>query len=261
MKKKFSAILLSVFVLSIVAVYAIGYRSHLSLSHLPTATPQPSFHLLQADRLRRAYNTDELREASDLIVVAKVMPGKENKLITSSDGEYVVSGHTLTNLQVISTIKGDLDSDTITITEEYFSVPVEGGTLDHWTQQAYLPANENETYLFFLKKYDINLDVFPNMYFPVDLQYGKYVLNSPVNLMSDSAFESLEVLDNVYGHDYPTWYSEIYDTYISEYLGEQTDAVPDTDPSAVPDTDPSANPDTVPSTVPDADTEAPVSSM
>lgn len=252
MKKKFGAILLSVFVLSIADVYAIGYRSHLSLSHLPTATPQPSFHLLQADRLRRAYNTDELREASDLIVVASVLPDKENKLIERNG--LVMHGYTKTNLQVISVLGGQLspNADIISITEEYFYVPNEDGTTDYWTQEAYLPANENETYLFFLKKYDDSRP-FAGMYYPIDLQYGKYVLNPPINLMSDSALDSLEVLDNVYGHDYPTWYSEIYDTYISEYLGEQTDAVPDTDPSAIPDA--------VPSAVPDADTEAPVSSM
>ena len=99
------------------------------------------------------------------------IPGKENKLITADDGT-VVFGYTITQLNVTEVFKGNINEDyPINITEEYYTLSGNGNEV--YTQGNYMPAQESGEYIFFLKAYD-STSPYAGMYFPVDLEYGKY---------------------------------------------------------------------------------------
>ena len=129
------------------------------------------YNILATDRLQLAPTYADLQNVSDIVVKATVIPGKENKLITADDGT-VVFGYTITQLNVTEVFKGDINEDyPINITEEYYTLSGNGNEV--YTQGNYMPAQESGEYIFFLKAYD-STSPYAGMYFPVDLEYGKY---------------------------------------------------------------------------------------
>ena len=128
-------------------------------------------NILATDRLQLAPTYADLQNVSDIVVKATVIPGKENKLITADDGT-VVFGYTITQLNVTEVFKGNINEDyPINITEEYYTLSGNGNEV--YTQGNYMPAQESGEYIFFLKAYD-STSPYAGMYFPVDLEYGKY---------------------------------------------------------------------------------------
>jgi hypothetical protein len=129
------------------------------------------YNILATDRLQLAPTYADLQNVSDIVVKATVIPGKENKLITADDGT-VVFGYTITQLNVTEVFKGNINEDyPINITEEYYTLSGKGNEV--YTQGNYMPAQESGEYIFFLKAYD-STSPYAGMYFPVDLEYGKY---------------------------------------------------------------------------------------
>ena len=129
------------------------------------------YDILATDRLQLAPTYADLQNVSDIVVKATVIPGKENKLITADDGT-VVFGYTITQLNVTEVFKGNINEDyPINITEEYYTLSGNGNEV--YTQGNYMPAQESGEYIFFLKAYD-STSPYAGMYFPVDLEYGKY---------------------------------------------------------------------------------------
>lgn len=129
------------------------------------------YNILATDRLQLAPTYADLQNVSDIVVKATVVPGKENKLITADDGT-VVFGYTITQLNVTEVFKGNINEDyPINITEEYYTLSGNGNEV--YTQGNYMPAQESGEYIFFLKAYD-STSPYAGMYFPVDLEYGKY---------------------------------------------------------------------------------------
>lgn len=129
------------------------------------------YNILATDRLQLAPTYADLQNVSDIVVKATVIPGKENKLITADDGT-VVFGYTITQLNVTEVFKGNINEDyPINITEEYYTLSGNGNEV--YTQGNYMPAQESGEYIFFLKAYD-STSTYAGMYFPVDLEYGKY---------------------------------------------------------------------------------------
>lgn len=129
------------------------------------------YNILATDRLQLAPTYADLQNVSDIVVKATVIPGKENKLITADDGT-VVFGYTITQLNVTEVFKGNINEDyPINITEEYYTLSGNGNEV--YTQGNYMPAQESGEYIFFLKAYD-STSPYSGMYFPVDLEYGKY---------------------------------------------------------------------------------------
>ena len=129
------------------------------------------YNILATDRLQLAPTYADLQNVSDIVVKATVIPGKENKLITADDGT-VVFGYTITQLNVTEVFKGNINEDyPINITEEYYTLSGNGNEV--YTQGNYMPAQESGDYIFFLKAYD-STSPYAGMYFPVDLEYGKY---------------------------------------------------------------------------------------
>lgn len=132
------------------------------------------YNILATDRLQLAPTYADLQNVSDIVVKATVIPGKENKLITADDGT-VVFGYTITQLNVTEVFKGNINEDyPINITEEYYTLSGNGNEV--YTQGNYMPAQESGEYIFFLKAYD-STSPYAGMYFPVDLEYGKYSVN------------------------------------------------------------------------------------
>ena len=129
------------------------------------------YNILATDRLQLAPTYADFQNVSDIVVKATVIPGKENKLITADDGT-VVFGYTITQLNVTEVFKGNINEDyPINITEEYYTLSGNGNEV--YTQGNYMPAQESGEYIFFLKAYD-STSPYAGMYFPVDLEYGKY---------------------------------------------------------------------------------------
>ena len=78
----------------------------------------------------------------------------------------------ITQLNVTEVFKGNINEDyPINITEEYYTLSGKGNEV--YTQGNYMPAQESGEYIFFLKAYD-STSPYAGMYFPVDLEYGKY---------------------------------------------------------------------------------------
>ena len=129
------------------------------------------YNILATDRLQLAPTYADLQNVSDIVVKATVIPGKENKLITADDGTDFF-GYTITQLNVTEEFKGNINEDyPINITEEYYTLSGNGNEV--YTQGNYMPAQESGEYIFFLKAYD-STSPYAGMYFPVDLEYGKY---------------------------------------------------------------------------------------
>lgn len=129
---------------------------------------------MQTSRLQRAATVSELQENSDLIVV--VTPkSQENILSYYSDGN-IAFGYTKTAVVVSEVLKGDVSiDDTIWVTEECYTTD-NGSVL--WTQQGYLPMQIDERYLLFLTRYSDKKTDYAGMYYPTELEYGKYLLGN-----------------------------------------------------------------------------------
>ncbi len=175
---------------------------------------------LLADRTMLAENTTALKSVSDVIAVISINAKGENVLFTDEEDGSVDFGYTKTEATILSLFgESTLNvGDVITITEECYTTDA-GTTL--WTQQGYLPMNTGKTYLVFLKAYDSDSD-YSGMYFPVDLEHGKYIIPDNLSLDTLSTLEqdrsALEVGDETNLTDYAAWYDEIVRSYLNETL-------------------------------------------
>lgn len=162
-------------------------------------------HLI-ADRITLANSPENLQEISDLIVV--ICPqNQENILTYYSDGNVSV-GYTKTTGIVTEVLSGAAaEGDEIIITEECYTTN-SGSKL--WTQQGYLPMKISESYLLFLKAYSAESE-YAGMYFPIDLEYGKYALTgaSPVAASTSYNAEQFEVDTATDLSKYVEWYQAV----------------------------------------------------
>lgn len=169
------------------------------------------YNILAADRLQLAPTYDDLEVASDIIVKATVIPGKENKIIEADDGT-IVFGYTITQLDISEVFKGNaIEGGTITITEEYYTLANNSNII--YTQGNYMPAQENGEYIFFLKAYDES-SPYTGMYFPVDLEYGKYSVNLAGGMVAPASASTSEL--EIISSD--TKYVEFATKVIEDYL-------------------------------------------
>ena len=168
---------------------------------------------IQAYRLLRASTVDELRSVSDLIVVF-TPENQENVLYYFDDG-VVATGHTRTSGVVSEVLKGDVSAgDTIVITEECYTTE-DGSVL--WTQQGYLPMQDGKRYLLFLTRYSEKRTVFAGMYYPTELEYGKYLLREDggTETMTNGMGTADDFEIGPYGdlEKYSSWYGQVAELY------------------------------------------------
>lgn len=166
---------------------------------------QQTVHRLSADRLTQAATVSQLQEVSDLIVVF-TPETQENVLSRYSDGN-VSSGYTRTTGRVSQVLKGQAPEQLV-ITEECY-------TLDDalWTQGGYLPMEKGRPYLLFLTAYPGDSD-YAGMYYPTELELGKYPLTDQPLTASDAAGAW-----QIYSPDgsalsrYQSWYQQVAALY------------------------------------------------
>ena len=172
-------------------------------------------NVVETDRLQLATSVDSLKAISDIIVVAHVDRAGENTLIRAETGD-IISGYTNTTITVDAIFKGNIQIDnSLVVTEECYTTAL--GTI-FWTQQGYMPMQAGTKYILFLKAYPDDSD-FACKYFPIDLEYGKYVipLEFPVNdieALSDNR-EKLEIGETTDLNVYFEWYYSIMSEYFS----------------------------------------------
>ena len=177
----------------------------LSLLLLTACGQRETVYQISADRLTQAATVSQLQEVSDLIVVF-TPETQENVLSRYSDGN-VSSGYTRTTGRVSQVLKGQAPEQ-LFITEECY-------TLDDalWTQGGYLPMEKGRPYLLFLTAYDRD-SVYAGMYFPTELEKGKYPLTDEPLTASDSADAwEVSVIEGDDLHDYQDWYQQITALY------------------------------------------------
>lgn len=165
---------------------------------------QQTVHRLSADRLTQAATVSQLQEVSDLIVVF-TPETQENVLSRYSDGN-VASGYTKTTGQVTQVLKGQAPAQLV-ITEECY-------TADDalWTQGGYLPMETGKPYLLFLTAYDDGSD-YAGMYFPTELERGKYPLGQALTTADSAAQWQVYSLDGDTLSDYQSWYRQVSALY------------------------------------------------
>ena len=160
---------------------------------------------MAADRITQAESVSQLQEVSDLIVVF-TPERQENVLSYFSDGN-VSGGYTRTTGTVSQVLKGE-PPEQLVITEECY---LADNVL--WTQGGYLPMQEGESYLMFLTACDRD-SVYAGMYFPTELEKGKYPLTDEPLTASDSADAwEVSVIEGDDLHDYQDWYQQITALY------------------------------------------------
>lgn len=165
------------------------------------------------ERLRLAWEPEELEEVSDLVVTGQITaPGRTYR----DDAVRYME----TRLIVNEVLRGNaVAGDVIVLTEECYTDNF-GMTL--WTQEGYLPAEVGDCYLFFLKKYDDD-SRYASMCYPVDLEYGKYRIPEDTETFSADLQNAVTAEDRDFfqlGPDgdldkYARWYAYV----MSRFLG------------------------------------------
>ena len=164
---------------------------------------------LFTERSVLAERAENLTDVSDLIIV--FIPEKqENVMLYGNDG-VAAFGYTETTGTVKQVFKGTISNDEeLRITEECFTVD---SVL--WTQGGYLPMQQGKQYLLFLKAYEEDSPAYSGMYYPVDLEYGKYLLDTPsgISAWSMRKTERFEVGNITDIDKYSEWRDYVYKIY------------------------------------------------
>lgn len=169
---------------------------------------------VMADRITLANSVSQLEDLSDLIVL--VTPkAQENVLIKDPVDNNIITGYTKTTVTVLDVIKGNVtEGQDILITEECYTTGLNSVL---WTQQGYLPMEDGDSYLLYLKAYTDDSS-YKGMYFPVDLEYGKYLIpkTSSVSINAgDYRVEQLKVGAETDAKKYGEWYQQVVNSYLS----------------------------------------------
>lgn len=169
---------------------------------------------VMADRVTLANSASQLEELSDLVVLATPKT-QENVLIKDPVDNNVITGYTKTTVTVLDVIKGNVTKgQEILITEECYTTNLNSVL---WTQQGYLPMEDGDSYLLYLKAYT-NDSSYGGMYFPIDLEYGKYVIPKTASLSTTASTFTAEQLQIGVETDitkYGDWYQQVVSSYVS----------------------------------------------
>lgn len=104
--------------------------------------------------------------------------------------------------------------DTIFDTEECYTTD-NGAVL--WTQEGYLPMEIGERYLLFLIRYSDKKTDYAGMYYPTQLEYGKYLLGNQDGITdiqnSAASAEELQIGPGGDLEKYVSWRQEVAALY------------------------------------------------
>ena len=167
---------------------------------------------VMADRITLASSVSQLEELSDLVVL--VTPkSQENVLIKDLVDNNIITGYTKTTATILDVIKGNVsEGQAILITEECYTTSLNSVL---WTQQGYLPMENGDSYLLYLKAYTDDSS-YRGMYFPIDLEYGKYMI-PPISPISTTAStytaEQFQIGTETDVEKYREWYQQVVSSY------------------------------------------------
>lgn len=203
-RKLTKRIMVCVLALSLVVVGGVVY-----ISNGPYTVNQ-----VMADRITLVNSVSQLEELSDLVVL--VTPkAQENVLIKDPVDNNVITGYTKTTATVLDVIKGNVtEGQEVLITEECYTTNLNSVL---WTQQGYLPMEDGDSYLLYLKAYTDDSS-YKGMYFPIDLEYGKYVIpqTAPISTMATTyTAEQLQIGAETDAAKYGEWYQQVVSSYFS----------------------------------------------
>ena len=173
---------------------------------------KPEICQIQGDRLRMATSVNEMLSVSDLIVV--FTPTKQENILSTffSDGDVAI-GYTKTSGEIDEVLYGSrMSGDTISVTEVCYTTD-SGSKL--WTFQGYLPMEIGMKYVLFLKEY-ADSSTYAGMYYPVEVEYGKYLVSSDAALPlynTDNGYEQLQVGAATDLTTYTEWYDTVRKLY------------------------------------------------
>ena len=172
-----------------------------------------SVNQIMADRTALAESPSQLETESDLIVLVSPQTS-ENVLIKDPDDQNIILGYTKTIATILDVVKGDIEQgQKISITEECYTTDFNSVL---WTQEGYLPMKQGNQYLLFLKAYEETSD-YSGMYFPIDLEYGKYLIPQAAlasEVEPSYTAEQLQVGDETDLDNYVEWYQTIVGFYL-----------------------------------------------
>lgn len=183
----------------------------LNISSHEYANSNQEVVIMESDRDIIARTPEELFLNSDLVVVAKVSKEKENILFNDPYDGSVLSGHTVTEVQIKDIFKGSSDNKNVTLVEGYYIVDEV-----MFAYENYMPLTSNDEYLLFLKKAEESY--FSGKYYIIEFDFGNYKVeqdNSKPNSMSMLAFEEQDFFDKRNEALYYEWYNYVM-THINE---------------------------------------------
>ena len=167
---------------------------------------------VMADRITLASSVSQLEELCVLVVL--VTPkSQEYVLITDFVDNNIITGYTKTTATILDVIKGNVsEGQEILITEECYTTSLNSVL---WTQQGYLPMENGDSYLLYLKAYADDSS-YRGMYFPIDLEYGKYMI-PPISPISTTAStytaEQFQIGTETDVEKYREWYQQVVSSY------------------------------------------------
>lgn len=156
-----------------------------------------------------AENLKDLESRSEIILRVKITE-KSKEYIEFDEWDNTPSyGHTLTDVEVLEVISGDVASSNniISVYEPYFYYRVFGVQNYLMTVENYKPLTQNKEYILFLRDAS---SLGENTYYIESNQYGKYIIEN-----SSSANYTAKSMD-VYevSEDYERLYLEVSDKYM-----------------------------------------------
>jgi hypothetical protein len=169
----------------------------------------PRTEYLMSDRITLASDVDKLNDVSDLVVLATVVNDKENVIVKSDIDGHEMFGYTVTTLNIKTIISGELNDESVKITEEYYESSDLTGKII-WTEGTYKPAKKGRDYIFYLKKYPDDSS-YSGMYFPVDLEHGKYAIikNVKDKTIDGLSASELDISKKSDLKEYKKWYKYV----------------------------------------------------
>ena len=194
----------------VVVIVAIGAFA-LSGCENSAQTDGMQINQVDAEWMPSAESVEELPLVSDLIIVFEPT-SQENALSHFSDG-LVENGYTKTSGIAQRVLKGTVEEgSTVQITEVCYTTN-SGSEL--WTIGGYLPMEIGQKYLLFLTAYDAE-SPYSGMYYPINMEYGKYALPSNSNWLTSLFKDKNELweIGNATNLDqYADWYAYVQDLY------------------------------------------------
>ena len=230
--KKYMLIVLTLAILCVGllgCIALVGNETPETDEEIISTSKKVTYVYMQASYAFFPNDLDDLEMNSDVIVLARVLPGSVNVMLTTPE-ERGDLGFTRTELELLQIFSGDLAvGEILTVVEPYFVVET-----DYEIQVRYFanyrPSTPNQEYIFFLTKYDGDFPKYIGTYNILGLHGGRFPvlsgLMTPATALdersgvSSRSVEDFTNLELNLGHGNSTAYRRIFEEVIERYFGQ-----------------------------------------